>query len=588
MRSKPLHPLYLKSHQREGGGSPNPLWRRSFHTVCLICLVSFSQVAEAAEVDSTATNAAPSQTLALGQFFAKKTYTPQPLPKFAEARDALPAPIYDERPEWVEMYWKAWELGFRNVSVPAPGSGFVSQCIDAAFNADIFLWDTCFMTMFCNAAHPLVPGIASLDNFYIKQHDTGEICRQINRVTGVDTKWVNKEGRPLFSLWGWSVGYGPRGADSAEVSYMGRSAPTTPPRLTLDALNNPIVGWAEWESFRWTGDKQRLEMVYEPLVHYYRAFQTYLRQGNGLYMTDWASMDNSPRNVYLRGGGIAVDTSAQMVLFARNLAAIARVLNRPSDATMFAREAEELSEIINRLLWDPHRKFFFDLTVDEKRVPVKTVGAYWTMLAEVATPAQAESLAKELSNPETFGRLHRVPTLAADEKHYHPDGKYWRGSVWAPTTTMVIRGLQRNGRPELARELALADLDVIGRVFAETGTLWENYAPDAATPGKPARKDFVGWTGIGPILYLLEFAVGLEPDAPANRLNWHLQSKSRVGCERFRFGGHVVTLVATPLTDKPGHHAIRVNSDGTFLLELHRDGQRLERQVKAGEDRFEW
>ena len=33
------------------------------------------------------------------------------------------------------------------------------------------------------------------------------------------------------------------------------------------------------------------------------------------------------------------------------------------------------------------------------------------------------------------------------------------------------------------------------------------YAPDAAEPGKPAKKDFVGWSGIGPIMYLLEYGV---------------------------------------------------------------------------------
>ncbi len=65
-----------------------------------------------------------------------------------------------------------------------PGSGFVSPFIDAAFNQNIFLWDTCFMTMFCNYAHPYVPGICSLDNFYAKQHADGEICREINRTTG--------------------------------------------------------------------------------------------------------------------------------------------------------------------------------------------------------------------------------------------------------------------------------------------------------------------------------------------------------------------------------------------------------------------
>jgi hypothetical protein len=42
-------------------------------------------------------------------------------------------------PVYVRMYWKAWELAFRNFYEPRPGSGFVSQFIDAAFNQNIFL-----------------------------------------------------------------------------------------------------------------------------------------------------------------------------------------------------------------------------------------------------------------------------------------------------------------------------------------------------------------------------------------------------------------------------------------------------------------
>ena len=376
--------------------------------------------------------------------------------------------------------------------------------------------------------------------------------------------------------------------NSNTVTYQGRTPPEPPPRVTLDAMDHPILGWAERESYRWTGDKQRLALVYEPLVRYYRAFQTYLRQGNGLYMTDWASMDNSPRNPHLRGGGTAIDTSAEMALFAGNLAAIARELGRRADSESFRRDADELSRAINRLMWDPERKFYFDLTLEGQRAPVKTVAAFWTLVAGVASREQTGSLVAQLKNPQTFGRLHPVPTLAADEPLYDPAGGYWRGSAWAPTTTMVIRGLQRCGHPDLARELALTDLDIMGRVFQATGTIWENYAPDAPKPGKPAKNDFVGWSGIGPILYLLEFAIGLDPDAPANKLTWHLRSKNRSGCEQFRFGGHVVSLFATPVTGRPGHYDVKVNSDGSFTLELRGDGRRQEKQVSAGEQRFEF
>ncbi len=513
----------------------------------------------------------------LGRFFARTRYEPAPLPKFATTREKLPAPIYDENPDWVAMYWKSWELAFRNFHEPARGSGYVSQFIDAAFNENIFQWDTCFMTMFCNYAHPLVPGIGSLDNFYRKQYPDGEIAREIDRTTGATFKqWRNAERRPLFTRWGWS-------GSAADVVYHDRIPPALPPYLTMDALNHPIFSWAEREHLRVTGDNQRIALVYEPLVHYYRALQEYLRQGNGLYMTDWASMDNSPRNAYLAKGGCAVDTSSQMVLFADDLAVFADILGKEQEAGQFKRDAAAIAARINNLMWGPDRKFYYDLTWEGTRAPVKTIAGFWPLIAGIPTQAQADALAAELENTKTFNRTHRVPTLAADQRGYDPRGGYWCGAVWAPTDTMVIRGLERYGHNRLARDIALNHLACLGKVFGRTGTVWENYAPDSLAPGKPAKSDFVGWSGIGPIVYLLEFAIGLTPDARSNTLTWKLTSSQRSGCERYRFNGNVADLLATPdgIT-----WSIVVHSDGKFTLKVALGGREKSFSVKQGANWF--
>jgi len=524
----------------------------------------------------TAESASPGQVAQTeqGQYFAKKQYTPKTLPKFSETRSQLPSPIYEENPLYVQMYWKTWELAFRNFYEPRPGSGFVSQFIDAAFNQNIFLWDTCFLTMFCNYGHPLVPGIESLDNFYAKQYGDGEICREIHRATGRDfTEWVNREKQGLFSRWG-----------RFSVTYIGRDAPQPPPKLTLDALNHPIFAWAELESVRVTGDRSRLAMVYEPLVRYYGALQKYIRQGNGLYMTDWASMDNSPRVPGLAGGGTAVDTSSEMVLFANQLAEIAELLDKKDQAAALRKEAAETARLINAKMWDPQRKFYFDLTVDGKAIPIKTVAAYWTLLAGVASPEQADALAAELRNPQSFGRKHRVPSASADQKDFDPAGGYWRGAVWPSTNTMVIRGLERYGKHHLAREIAQEHLRIVAEVFKTTGTVWENYAPDDAKPGQPAKGDFVGWTGIVPIVYFLEYGIGLKADAPNNRLTWTLVSSKRCGCERFRFNGHTVTMLAEPDMPEPGKTRLTITSDGPFHLCVQRHGRSREFAVTGGKN----
>ena len=513
-----------------------------------------------------------------GRYFSKKSYTARPLPKWEPARDQLPSPIYDEKPVWIQLYWKAWEIAFRNFYEPTPQNGFVSQYIDAAFNQNIFLWDTCFMTMFCNCGHPVVPGIGSLDNFYAKQYDDGEICREINRTTGVDfSEWVNSEGKGLFSRWGWNTG-----ERELPVIYRDRAEPSTKPVLTLDALDHPIFAWAELESYRVTGDLARLRMVYDPLVHYYDALNTYLRQGNGLYITDWASMDNSARNPYLKSGGTGIDISCEMVLFARQLSYIAKLIGKTADSKRYATEADATAAIINREMWDGQRKFYFDLTQEGKRAPIKSVAAFWALIARVASQDQALALAAELADPASFGRLNRVPTLAGDQPGFDPNGGYWQGAVWAPTETMVIRGLEKYGYTDLARQIAVEHLTLVGQVYQKTGTIWENYAPDSGQQGIPAGKDFVGWSGIGPILYLLEYGVGLKPDAPANELTWDLRSDMRSGCDRYRFNGHVVSLLADPGPDGPSKPRITVDSDGAFTLRVIRGAKQNTHQIRKG------
>jgi hypothetical protein len=524
-----------------------------------------------------------------GEYFSKKKYLPQPLAQWSETRDKLPAPIDDEHPLWIKLYWKAWELAFAHFHEPGPHSAFVSQFIESAFNENTAQWDSSFMSMFCDYGYPLVPGVSSLDNFYARQYSDGEICREINWSTGLDFKeWDNTENRPLFSQWGWPLSpLQDLVRTATPVIYKGRPVPSPNPRVTLDGLNHPIFAWAELEHYAITGDRTRLKDVWPPLVHYYRALKKYLRQGNGLYVTDWASMDNSPRNYYLREGGTGIDISAEMVLFARQLAQIGKALGKVPEASQFSSEADDLARTINQKMWDEKQKFYFDLSLDEKLSPVKTIAAYWTLLGRVASPEQAAYLVSQLKNPQTFGRRNPVPTLAAHEAGYKTEGGYWQGSVWIPTDKMVIEGLEEYGYGQLSREIALKHLSLVARVFEETGTIWENYSADFDKPGEPAKPDFVGWSGLAPIEFLLRYDIGLKPDAPHNELQWTITSNGRVGCERFRFGGHVASLLAEPTSSGAMKERLSVESDGPFTLYVLYNGVAKSLSVHPGKQKYE-
>jgi hypothetical protein len=233
-------------------------------------------------------------------------------------------------------------------------------------------------------------------------------------------------------------------------------------------------------------------------------------------------------------------------------------------------------------MWNKEKKFYYDLTLDEKQIEIRSIVGFWTLLTQVASKEQAQALADELNNPQTFKRLHRVLTLAANEKKYDVLGDQWRGGVWSPTNTMVIKGLERYGYHDLAREIAFNHLENMLKVFKKDGFIWENYSPEQERGGNSSQTDFIDWSGIPPIKYFIEYAVGLKANAPKNELTWELGTGKRKGCERFRFNNHIVSLVAEPQEGKKENVKIKIESDGEFKLKIGKNSF----DVKIGTQEF--
>lgn len=505
----------------------------------------------------------------------------RPLDDFEQVRSRLPAPNIDGRPELGDCYDFCVGILFGNRRQPPAGSPLPSAYLDAAFNGNIFFWDTAFITMFARLFHPHLPGIDSLDNFYARQHETGEICREIDAETGLDYGWwVNVlrdhdgEAR-LYSAYHRAYEHLAltTGTDVEEATERVRWVdlarhPRMSPRLTLDATNNFVAAWAELLSYRQSGDLDRLERVLPPLLAYFASVDDQLRHVSGFYATDWASMDNSPRNRYL---GFGVDTASQVVLFADNLLEIAAILERAGrptalDLDLPRRRRDEVTRLVNERMWDDQRQFYVDLDDDLTRVPVRTIAAFWTLIAGVAPPERAAALVAALRDPSAFQRPHMVPTLAADEPEYHAEGGYWRGAVWAPTNQMVVAGLDRYGHHDLAREIAENHVTALARIHTETGTVFECSSPEVIGPGDNHRRDFVGWSGMGPIGFLVSHVIGVTADAESRTITWHLPPRpERVGVDRYWAFGTLIDLEAVPTSTG---WLLRAATDGAFRLRV--------------------
>ena len=462
------------------------------------------------------------------RFLAMSWSTPGRLLPFSKAKQILPDPFWAEHDTTIDCYWRAWELAFQNLKQPTAKNDFVSNYCDSAFNGNLFMWDAAFVTAYGLYGRRAFNFQGTLDNFYRKQHPDGFICREIAESNGQDT----------FQ------------------------------RFDPSSTGPDVLGWAEWNYYLKTGQKERLEAVFAPLLAYHQWLRRYHTWPDGSYWsTGWGcGMDNLPRvespdDVNWSHGNLTwVDATLQAILSARVLLEMGLVLGRQAELGDVREELQRLSKFVNKFLWDEERQFYCDRRPDGHLSSMKHIGAYWALLARCVPPKRLRGFVNHLDNPVEFNRLHRIPALSADDPAFQGMGDYWCGGVWAPTNYMVLKGLDQNGQQELAHQIALNHVSNVVQVFTledthwegaeqfqqffhldglqfdDKHTLWENYAPDHARPGGKSKPGYVGWTGLPPIAVLFEDVFGLDPQPLSQRLTWRIRLLEAHGIRRYPLG----------------------------------------------------
>lgn len=488
-----------------------------------------------------------------GLYFDKKEYSGAEIPSFEAYRDKLPQPVLDDNKELVELYWKAWELAFKHMKKPPKGSPFISNYFDAASAPNVFQWDTIFMIMFSRYGEDIFPSVQSLDNFYSRQHENGYICREIQE------------------------------SDGQDYVYKGRD----------NTVNPPLYGWAEIGIYKLTGDKSRFTRVIPVLEKLAGWLEKYRRKENTKHNLYWqtglgSGMDNTPQS-----GSGWVCLSTQMEMLYDNLSFMCKETGREKEAELYASKAKDIGERINKFMWNEEDGLYYNLDDEGNQVKAKTVACFWPMFAGLCDLHKAEKLMANLKDPKSFWRPMPFPTLAADQKGYKPEGSYWLGSVWAPTNVMIVKGLDQfsfddNNYDSYAfRKFgAYASekyLEAMYDVYKKTGTIWENYSSEFSMPGFPANLDFVGWTGCGPVMLLIENVLGIHADALKNEITWDLDRIDTNGIKKLKFGGTTTTLISQKRNALNSPAVLTIESDKPYSLRVFKwDKKSKTFEIKKG------
>ncbi len=481
----------------------------------------------------------------------------------------VPVPVYEDHPEYDVLYQKAWELVREHVR-HIEGMPQTPYMDEAFCDTQIWIWDSCFMSLFCKYAQTAFPGVETLNNFYSVLYDG-------NRLPKIDV--TDKEPH-----WTKAI---PGQKNDIKIHI---------------ADNPPLFAWAEYENALMRGDTDSIRsLLYEKqyLQKHYAWFDSVREKQRlpGVFLSTrliredigfrWeggrSGMDNTPRGRrHVRDGKerpsnpdlLWLDALCQQALSAKLIAKLFLLVEDHASAAEWEKKHREIRKTVNEFYWDGADRFYYDIDVNTHAFcKVKTVASYWPLLAELASKEQAAALAERLSDPNTFGGDVPLISLARNDGDFEVDGRYWRGGLWLPTAYMALKGLSLYHFDKEAQEASCKILRHMYQTYRdfEPHTIWECYSPTQCAPSVSAngkelvRSDFCGWSALGPISIYIEFVLGFrEIDAFQNRVEWVFPRgiTGEIGIKNLRFG-----QVITDITAKNG--ICRVTANHPFTLTIN-------------------
>lgn len=417
--------------------------------------------------------------------------------------------IYDKTWAWLSNYWFS-EKPDSDLSQ----DGYFIYPQNEKKIIDQF--ESIFSSFFLVYSNRNFPANQNLDYFYSKQEENGAIRYRYDYDTG----------KPVVS------------ADNPE------------------GIGLPLFAWAEYNLYHKSANKRRVKDIMPVMQNYMTWLESNFKQANGLYSVPISAMgmEGAPRkDVYY-----PVDFNCAVAINAAHMSALADILNDKELSFQYKRMYFSLKTRINSFMWDGESGFYYDLDKDEGRINQKTIAAYWSLLAEIPNADKADLLIDHLQNPTTFGSEHPFPTLSMDSPDFRENGEGYRGSVYPVFDFMVIKGLEKYQRYDLARECAIRHLYFIleGLMTADgkKGDLYEAYLPckegvasKADDPNFP-KKRYLASVGLSTIALMIENVIGLSISLPRKTVNWIIPNLEIMGIENLSLKRNLITILSNKST----------------------------------------
>ncbi len=213
--------------------------------------------------------------------------------------------------------------------------------------------------------------------------------------------------------------------------------------------------------------------------------------------------ENEEVHGYPDGRLLATDLSSWLVAEYKAFSELALKVNKVELSEKYIRQAQELAERIENILWCESLSIYCNFDpLTSRQNEIRTWTGLMPVALGIAHPDRAKQVIEKcIMNPAHFFRPAGLSTVAASEGLYNQArrGLYgrasvanWQGPVWFLPNLLAIRGMLKYGYKKEAKELSLRILTTLVNGVEKYGSLNENYH---AETGEPLwAPNFMSWT----------------------------------------------------------------------------------------------
>jgi neutral trehalase len=415
--------------------------------------------------------------------------------------------------EYIELYTTTWNYVKESWKNGTTANKLQSKYFNYSHNTTINQFEACLSTFFlayCNKIYPVIP---LLDNFYSKQEESGAIRGIYNE----------KDGKPVFS------------------------------KNNPECVFPPLFAWAEYNLYHKLGYKKRVKEIMPVLEKYYTWLETNFRHQNGLYSVPLAAttMDNAPREEM----AYPIDFNTQQAINALYMSALGEIMNDKEKNYRYKKHYFSLKTRINNLMWNEEDGYYYDLDKKGRQIRNKTIASYWPLFAEIPNRERSERMVTNLLDSGEFGIERPFPSISQKNRVFSKLGMGYRGSVYPQYAFVIVKGLEKYGKFDLAREVAINHLNHLVEESrlkdVHHGSLWEAYSPVSAEPARWPRKGgvfpkpyYLPYIGLSTIALMIENILGFYISLPRKTIDWIIPKLEVMGIEDLSLKRNMIKIMS--------------------------------------------